>query len=158
MKRKFCAFFSVLLIFILCLGLLPAYADSGKKDLPEPPDIDITSWEFLYAGTYKGVSRYNPSDLRRTDHGPLMDARVSQATEDFLNAARDAGYKVWICSAHENFEYSYNWYQQFMLDYNNSSYETAKHHFPPGCSEHSTGLCIDITDETKYICNYNQYN
>lgn len=156
MKRKISVFISVLLAFVLCLGLLPCYAEGTAKELPEPPDIDINSWEFLYAGTYKGVSRYNPEDLRTTDGGVLMDTRISKITEELLNAARAEGYKVWICSGHENFEYSFNWYKEFMLDYDNSSYETAKHHFPPGCSEHSTGLCIDITDETKYICNYEQ--
>ena len=45
-------------------------------------------------------------------------------------------------------------YYEYALQQYGSAYEAAKHVFPPGTSEHSTGLAFDITDEYLYYANY----
>ena len=126
-------------------------APTPEPTLPPPPELDIRSWEFLYAGPTQGVSRYHPRV--RNIEGQYMDERCADATLDFLNAARAEGYTVYICSAYRNFEYTMFWYEKEMRKYG-SSYEAAQHGFAPGCSEHSTGLAFDITDEMDLWGNY----
>lgn len=132
----------------------PATEDSapeGEKELPPPPDVDIESWEFLYAGINNGVSRYSPPLAVIEDQ--YMDERCVEATREFLAAAREQGYEVWIGVGFRNFEYNMYGYENAIATYGNA-YEAAKHVSPPGTSEHSTGLAFDITDERLYAANY----
>jgi LAS superfamily LD-carboxypeptidase LdcB len=135
--------------------------------LPPLPDIDINSWEFLYAGPHCGVGRYHPrvGNLE----GQYMDKRCTQETIDFLSAARAQGFEVYVCVAYRNWEYTTHWYEQEMFKYGEydyeynhflpgASYEAAKHGFAAGCSEHSTGLAFDITDESIYEADWNYTN
>ena len=119
--------------------------------LPEPPDVDINSWEFLYAGLDNGVGRYHPPVANLEQQ--YVDERIYDQTVAFLNDARAQGYQVWIGVAYRNFEYNMYPYENAIAQYGNA-YEAAKHVTPPGCSEHSTGLAIDITDEMFYAANY----
>ena len=130
-----------------------AQAEEEKKELPPPPDIDIDSWEYLYAGVVCGVSRYHPNV--RNIESQMLDSRVTSAAQAFLDAARAEGYKVWIGVGYRNFEYTSYWFADAMNDYG-GSYEAAQvdYIFPAGCTEHSTGLAIDITDEFDLAANY----
>ena len=128
-------------------------AQAEEKELPPPPDIDIDSWEYLYAGVVCGVSRYHPNV--RNIESQLLDSRVTSAAQAFLDAARAEGYKVWIGVGYRNFEYTSFWFEDAMKDYG-GSYEASQvdYVFPAGCTEHSTGLAIDITDEPDFAANY----
>ncbi|MBO5496855.1 MAG: M15 family metallopeptidase [Oscillospiraceae bacterium] len=131
----------------------PTPTQAPKKELPPPPDIDITSWEYLYAGPTRGVGVfYHPEVINLENQ--YMDIRCQPATKDFLNAAREAGYKVWIGVAYRNNLYTKFWYDKEIEKWG-SSYEAAQHGFAPGCSEHHTGLAFDITDEQIYAADYN---
>lgn len=171
--------FSLFLCLALCL-LLCACAESGEalvssapetetaaelsaqlteeksadpeKELPPPPDVDINSWEFLYAGINEGVGRYHPEI--RTWENQYMDSRCMDQTIAFVQAVRDAGFTAWINTGYRNFEYRLFWYEDAIYEYG-SSYEASKHVFPAGCSEHATGLAFDITDESMLHANYN---
>lgn len=148
----------------------PAEPESAKapaRELPPLPDLDINSWEFLYAGPHCGVGRYHPH-VRNVD-GQYMDERCTDATIEFLSAARAQGFEVYLCSAYRNWEYTIFWYEEAMRKYGGydtvynhctpgSSYEAAKHGFAAGCSEHSTGLAFDITDESYYWADVNYSN
>ena len=136
-------------------------------ELPPLPDVDITSWEFLYAGPHCGVGRYHPHVENVEDQ--YMDTRCAQATRDFLNAARAQGYELYVCVAYRNWEYTTFWYEAEMMKYGEydytycrylpgSSYNAAQHGFAAGCSEHSTGLAFDITDESYYCADHNYNN
>ena len=119
--------------------------------LPPPPELDINGWEFLYAGLNNGVGRYHPEV--GVIEGQYLDKRVVDAASAFLAAARAEGYTVYIGVGYRNFEYNLFYYDNAIAKYG-SAYEAAKHIFPPGTSEHSTGLAFDITDEDKYAANY----
>ena len=131
----------------------PAPTEAPKKELPPPPDIDINSWEYLYAGPTQGVGVFYHPQVKNLEN-QYMDIRCQPATKDFLNAAREAGYKVWIGVAYRNNIYTKFWYDNEIEKWG-SSYEAAQHGFAPGCSEHHTGLAFDITDEQIYAADYN---
>ena len=126
-----------------------------EKELPAPPDIDIDSWEYLYAGVVCGVSRYEPEEVLNIE-GQQLDGRVISAAQAFLDAARAEGYEVWISVGYRNFEYTSYWFEHAMVEYGGAyAASQADYVFPAGCSEHSTGLAIDITDEPYFMANYN---
>lgn len=128
-------------------------AAEEEETLPTPPDVDINSWEFLYAGVNEGVGRYHPEiSIWEMQY---MDARCMDQTIAFMQAARDQGYTVWMNSAYRNWEYRINWYEKFIYEYG-SSFEAAKHVFPAGCSDHHTGLGFCITDESVLHGDYNE--
>ena len=131
----------------------PAPTETPEKELPPPPDIDINSWEYLYAGPTQGVGVFYHPQVKNLEN-QYMDIRCQPATKDFLNAAREAGYKVWIGVAYRNNLYTKFWYDKEIEKWG-SSYEAAQHGFAPGCSEHHTGLAFDITDEQIYAADYN---
>ena len=131
----------------------PEPTEEPKKELPPPPDIDINSWEYLYAGPTEGVGTFYHPQVYDIE-GQYMDIRCAQATKDFLKAARAEGYEVYIGVAYRNSLYTSFWYKKEMEKWG-SSYEAAQHGFAPGCSEHHIGLAFDITDEQQYAADYN---
>ena len=44
-----------------------------EKELPPPPDIDIDSWEYLYAGPYCGLNDYYQPDALAWSQGVYID-------------------------------------------------------------------------------------
>ena len=122
-----------------------------EPPLPEPPELDIRSWEFLYAGSEQGVGRYHPQMYHWENQ--YMDLRCGEETRAFIEAARDEGFDAWIGVGYRNWEYSLFWYERAIEQYGNS-FEAAKHGFAAGCSEHRTGLAFDVTDELRYAANY----
>ena len=136
-------------------------------ELPPLPEVDITSWEFLYAGPHCGVGRYHPKV--GNFEGQYLDERCTEAANRFMAAARAQGFEVYVCTAYRNWEYTTFWYEEemhkygefdyeYMHFYPGASYEAAKHVFAAGCSEHSTGLAFDITDESQYWADGNYSN
>lgn len=81
-----------------------------------------------------------------------IDARAAQPLEDFLKAARDAGYNAILWSSYRTQEYQNKLYENALTKYMEAHpgsdraeavanvTETA----PPGTSEHCTGLAVDI--------------
>ena len=124
-----------------------------ESSLPTPPDVDIESWEFLYAGPSKGVGRYHPEiDVWEMQY---MDTRCMDQTIAFMTAAREQGYSVWMNSAYRNWDYRIFWYEKALYEYG-SAYEATKHVFAAGCSDHHTGLGFCITDESYLHGDYNE--
>ena len=134
--------------------------------LPPLPDVDIRSWEFLYAGPHCGVKNWAPK--LRNFEGQYLDERCTDAALEFLDAARAQGFEVYVASSYFPYEYRLNVFENAMFKYGKfddeykhflpgSAYEAAKHVFAFGCSDHSTGLAFDITDESQYWAegNYN---
>ncbi len=168
MKMKRILILLAALCLLLTLPCAQALAEKpGAIELPPLPDVDITSWEFLYAGPHLGVGRYHPHVANVENQ--YMDERCAEATIDFLNAAREQGFEVYMCTAYRNWEYTTFWYEEEMRKYGKfddeychflpgASYEAAKHGFAAGCSEHSTGLAFDITDESIYWADMNYSN
>ena len=123
------------------------------NELPPPPDVDINSWEFLYAGPNQGVGRYHPEIS--TWESQYMDTRCMDQTIAFMTAAREQGYTVWMNSAYRNWDYRLFWYEDAVYKYGNA-YEATKHVFAAGCSDHHTGLGFCITDESMLHGDYNE--
>ena len=118
------------------------------------PDIDIDSWQYILANNENNIGKYSPQVVAIEDSAQYFDERAVGALEDFLNAARKAGYTTYSMAAYRPYstqEYNYNGKasQISWPDYpDEDDYaEAAKLVAMPGASDHQTGLGVDITDK-----------
>ncbi len=131
----------------------PAPEDTNRPQ-DTKPDVDIDSWEYLLANSEHNIGKYSPQVVAIEDSAQYFDERAVGALEDFLNAARAAGYTPYIMTAYRPYstqEYNYNGKasQISWPDYPDAEdyAEAAKLVAPPGTSDHQTGLAVDITDK-----------
>ncbi len=122
---------------------------------PEPlPELDIGSWEFTVANSYNSLFEYAPPYGGIEGQG--IDQRAQDAVYAFVNAARAAGYELYISVAFRNWEYLENHYGSVVRS-TGSAEAAAAVFLPPGCSDHQTGLAIDFTDDVYYRNCYQEF-
>ena len=126
--------------------------------LPKPPDIDITSWEFLLANPDHSIEEYEPplahyktagmpDNIKSNQWGDGLrfDERIFDAMTEFITAAGDEGLNVYLSSGYRS-------YNDQVANFNRKLNEgmtpdvAKKIVAVPGTSEHQTGLACDITD------------
>lgn len=118
------------------------------------PDIDIHSWEFILANSDNNIGTYSPVCVQIEDFPQYFDERAIDKLEEFLQAARDAGFTPFINSSFRPYssqKYLFNgkasqiaWGGEYTYE---QAVELAKKIIAyPGTSEHQTGLAVDITD------------
>lgn len=115
--------------------------------LPAPPDIDINSWEFIFANADHSIEEYAPPELV-TVEGQQFDSRIVDALNDFVQNTRDQGLKVYLSSAYRSYsDQAANFQRVVGNGYPNGKTNAGFYvTMPAGCSEHQTGLTCDITD------------
>lgn len=126
--------------------------------LPKPPDIDITSWEFLLANPDHSIEEYEPPLAHyktagmpdnimsnQWGDGLRFDERIFDAMTEFITAAGNEGLSVYLSSGYRS-------YNDQVANFNRKLNEgmtpdvAKKIVAVPGTSEHQTGLACDITD------------
>ena len=115
--------------------------------LPEPPDIDIDSWEYLLANIDNNIAEYVPPEIVELEW-QYFDSRVIEPMVAFVEDARAQGLNVYLSSGYRSYSDQAANYQRVI----NNGYVDGKTSdgfyvsLPPGTSEHQTGLVCDITD------------
>ena len=117
------------------------------------PDIDITGWQYIIASQDNNIGVYTPRVASIEGTAQYFDERAVGALEEFLAAARSAGFTPYVQAAYRSYNsqaYIYNGRASQIAwpDYpTEADYaEAAKAVAPPGESDHQTGLGADITD------------
>lgn len=97
------------------------------------------------------------------DSDLMVDSRCAAALEEMLDACRLAGNSPLVASAYrtngeqrEQFDKKVAEYLEQGLDRETAEIEAAKSVAPPGCSEHQTGLAVDIVDEDNTVMDETQ--
>lgn len=120
------------------------------------PDIDTTSWEFVLANNDHNIGTFAPTVVAIPSNTvQFFDERAVDALEQFLQAARDAGYTPYVQSAYRPYSsqsYIFNGKASQLSWDGTYTYEEAiemakKLVAYPGTSDHQTGLGLDITDQ-----------
>ena len=115
--------------------------------LPTPPDIDITSWEYILVNaTHELASDYAPPTVVTVSSSQCpQDSRIADALMAFADDCAAQGLPVLLSSGYRSYNEQYQNFQR-KLDEGMSREEAATIVAIPGTSEHQTGLCCDITD------------
>ena len=143
---------------------------AAAKGLPTPPDIDITSWEYVLVNGDNSIGQYEPPELAylnqtadETDiqlsYNPnrcAVDSRIAQALLDMALGCKEAGYPIFLSSGYRSYTDQDANFQRICANNGITDGKDANGHYitmPAGCSEHQTGLGCDITDRYREIKN-----
>ena len=143
-------------------------ARAAALGLPEPPDIDIDSWEFVLVNGDNSIGDYVPAefgylnpmlkdfDIQTSGYGGRVafDRRICQPLLDFTRAAYDEGYGVYLSSGYRSFGEQADNFVRVCQNNGVSDGKDSNGNYitmPAGCSEHQTGMCCDITDQQYNI-------
>ena len=138
--------------------------------LPTPPDIDISSWEYVLVNGDNSIGQYEPPELAylnqtadETDiqlsYNPnrcAVDSRIAQALLDMALGCKEAGYPIFLSSGYRSYTDQDANFQRICANNGITDGKDASGHYitmPAGCSEHQTGLGCDITDHYREIKN-----
>lgn len=138
--------------------------------LSAPPNVDITSWEFMLVNGDHSIDRYEPEQLgylnptvSETDvrtvwsevrQNSVVDIRIAQALLDMCvaaNAQEDIPL-VYISSGYRSYASQEENFIRVCANNGVSDGKNANGYYitmPAGCSEHQSGLCADITDKWR---------
>lgn len=119
-----------------------------ERGLPKPPELDVTSWELILVNADNSIEASFVPDLgvaRCKASSTEQDARIADVLSEYASACEAEGLPVYLSSGYRSYDkQAANLQRKLNQGY---SYEDAVTIVqPPGCSEHQTGLCCDITD------------
>ena len=121
------------------------------KGLPEPPEIDIDSWEFLLANGENSIDEYIPPELVVVGtNGQKFDSRIVEALNSMVDDAKSKGLSVFVSSGYRSYSDQQANFTRVCQNNGVTDGKNSKGYFitmPAGCSEHQTGLAADITDK-----------
>ena len=139
-------------------------ARAAALGLPEPPNVDITSWEFMLVNGDHSIDQYEPEQYGylnptidafdvQTNFNPdrtAVDFRIAQALLDFGTAAEKEGLNVYLASGYRSYASQVDNFNRVCANNGVSDGKDKNGYYitmPAGCSEHQSGLCCDITDK-----------
>ena len=149
-----------------------ALANAAAKGLPTPPDVDISQWQYVLVNGDHPLDPldYEPADLVylnmvgddteiRTGYDgnrQVVDALIAQPLIDMTQACKAAGLPVYLSSGYRSYGNQAENFARINANNGITDGRNAEGNYitmPAGCSEHQTGLCIDITDYYHEIKN-----
>ena len=137
--------------------------------LPAPPQIDVSSWEFLLVNGDHSIDKYVPEQfgflnqtISETDiqtsysvnrsYDGAVDIRIAQPLLDMCSAAKAEGLSVYLTSCYRSYQLQAENFARVNAN-NGISDGKDKDGFyitmPAGCSEHQSGMCADIIDKWR---------
>jgi len=134
------------------------------------PQFDLTSWEFMLVNGDHSIDQYEPEQLAylnqtadetdiQYDYNPNrvpVDARIAEPLLAFVTGCREAGLPVFLSSGYRSYSEQAANFRRICENNGISDGKDANGHYitmPAGCSEHQTGLGVDITDVYRAIKN-----
>ncbi len=140
-----------------------ALANAAAKGLPQPPDVDVTSWEFTLVNGDHSIGQYEPeqlaylhqtldeTDIQTSYNGNRcpVDLRIAEALIAMGRGCKDAGLPIFLSSGYRSYgDQAANFTRICQNNGITDGKDGAGHYItmPAGCSEHQLALCCDITD------------
>ncbi len=150
----------------------PEELKAAALGLPSPPAIDISQWQYVLVNGDHPIEPlyYQPETLAylnmvgddtdiRTEFDPnrqMVDIMIAQPLVDMVQGCKAAGLPVYLSSGFRDYGSQQANFDRVCANNGISDGKNAEGNYitmPAGCSEHQTGLCIDITDVYHEIKN-----
>ena len=150
----------------------PEELKAAALGLPSPPAIDIHEWQYVLVNGDHPIEPlyYQPETLAylnmvgddtdiRTEFDPnrqMVDIMIAQPLIDMVQGCKAAGLPVYLSSGFRDYGSQQANFDRVCANNGISDGKNAEGNYitmPAGCSEHQTGLCIDITDVYHEIKN-----
>ena len=142
----------------------PAEQPAEAAPAEQPLRFDLSDWKFMLVNGDHSIDQYEPAELgwvsntladrevhpsnSRNDLVPV-DARIGEALMAFTGACQDAGLPVFISSGYRSYSEQAQNFQRICANNGITDGKDVNGHYitmPAGCSEHQSGLGVDITD------------
>lgn len=118
--------------------------------IPEPEDVQ-SCWELILVNDLNPLPEDFVVALVPAGGGEQVDYRIQQPLEQMIAGAQAQGIELMVCSGYRNVAYQQTLYERKAAAYQSQglaleeAQEEAKRWVArPGCSEHHTGLAVDI--------------
>ena len=150
----------------------PEVAKAAELGLPEPPKIDINEWQYVLVNGDHPLDPidYEPAQLAyvnmtgddteiMTGYDPnrqMVDIRIAQPLVDMVQGCKAAGLPVFLSSGYRSYAIQQDNFNRVCYNNGITDGKNAEGNYitmPAGCSEHQTGLGVDITDYYHEIKN-----
>ncbi len=150
----------------------PEELKAAALGLPAPPAININDWQYVLVNGDHPIEPlyYQPETLAylnmvgddtdiRTEFDPnrqMVDIAIAQPLVDMVQGCKAAGLPVYLSSGYRDYGSQQANFDRVCANNGISDGKNAEGNYitmPAGCSEHQTGLCIDITDVYHEIKN-----
>lgn len=139
-------------------------ADGGIQDLSPEPEPSAEKEDILLVNkTHPLPEDYEPSLKRVADYGADVDESAYEPLIRMLEDGKKEGLSFWIASSYRSMER-----QRELLDedietlvrqgytYSQAYEEVVKETMPVGCSEHATGLAVDLVSKNYQLLDEKQ--
>ena len=140
-----------------------ALANAAARGLPQPPNVDVTSWELTLVNGDHSIGQYEPEQLaylhQTLDETDIqtafnanrcpVDIRIAEALIAMGRGCKDAGLPIYLSSGYRSYgDQAANFTRICQNNGITDGKDSAGHYItmPAGCSEHQLALCCDITD------------
>lgn len=127
----------------------------GAESSTIPFIVDFDSWNYLLVNDKHPLPQDYEPVLAGTRNGKEVDQRIKYNLERMLDAAEAEGLKMIICSAYRNYEKQNELIDESIaqgvhkgMSYENAFFESKRQLGRLGCSEHHTGLAVDLVGES----------
>lgn len=125
--------------------------EKEKKEEPQEPNIDLDEWNLLLANPNHPLPDDFEVETEVVQGEFVMDKRAAPSMKEMIEAAKEDGIDLMICSAYRSIERQKTLFNEMVQDFmaQGMSHEdavakTATIIAVPGTSEHHTGLAADI--------------
>ena len=133
-------------------------ADGKEDSQPEedgllriPFAVDLEDWNYLLVNELHPLAQGYTPELENTRNGQKVDKRIKADLEAMLDAAKEDGMNLLICSSYRTYQKqdslmdrAIERYRKRGMDYTEAFFQAKKQIALTGTSEHHTGLAVDI--------------
>jgi len=129
------------------------------------PNIKEDSWRFTLVNNTHVLSESFVPDVVEVENGQFIDARIVGPLQEFLNAARNAGYTVYLSTAYRPISSQrYIFFGKASqiawggVEYAEAEMMAREIVAYPGTSEHQLAIAVDIMDSAETVMDAEEAN
>ncbi len=131
-----------------------AIPPASPTPVPGLPAVDVSSWELrLVDISHPLGEQFEPPALTYIGDNESVDSRVAHDLNLLIGDAKQAGFTVYVCSGYRDYSTQYSIYWEHIDRYEaqgmtreEADAATLLEVQYPGCSEHQSGLCVDLLE------------
>ncbi|MFL2133731.1 D-alanyl-D-alanine carboxypeptidase family protein [Desemzia sp. FAM 23990] len=127
--------------------------EKEKAMMAELPDVSTKDWNLILVNNWNPIDETLEIPLEEAADQKEIDARIMEPYENWMNAASEAGYNIFLASSYRSVDRQRANYNNSIQQYINEGYSeeeatkmTEDYIAVPGGSEHHTGLALDMID------------
>lgn len=116
-----------------------------------PFEVDLSDWKYVLTNELHMLPQDFEAELEKTYNGQRVDKRIRKELEAMIDAAKEEGYNLLICSSYRDYKKQDQLMDESIakfvrkgMSYKDAFFKTKEQIALTGASEHHTGLAVDI--------------